>query len=123
MSLAVNSYAYRGPERRHNRIFVTLNSEYHCRDRLCVAVSSRRTGELETEHPAVGRWLSGSVRFDVDGLSATSPPEVPRVGEQLCFTSGKRGDPHDVVTSTVVRIERPPKEVGASYPMPVAPRS
>ncbi|HEY3819571.1 MAG TPA: hypothetical protein VGL81_20520 [Polyangiaceae bacterium] len=116
MSRVVDIRAYRGPERRRHRVFVTLNSEYHCRDRICVAVVNRHTGELELEHPALGRRLSGSVRLDHDGIVATVPPEAPHEGEQLCFTSGRRGDPHDVVTSKVVSIERPSRDVVASYP-------
>lgn len=65
---------------------------------------------------AIGRRLTGSLRFDSDRIAATSPPETPHEGEQLCFSSGDRDDPHDVVTSTLVRIERPPMEVVARYP-------
>ena len=116
MPLVNSIHAYRGPERRQNRVFVTVNSEYHCRDRACIAVVDRHTGELECDHPAVGRRLSGSVRLDLDHISATTPPETPHEGEQLCFSAGVKDDPHDVVTSTVVRIERPPRDVVARYP-------
>jgi hypothetical protein len=114
--LQPSSRVYRGPERRLNRVFVTVNSEYHCHDIVCVAVVNRHTGELEREHPAIGRRLAGSLRFDDERLVATAPPEIPHEGEQLCFTSGKN-DPHEVVTSTVVRIERPRKEVVVRYGM------
>jgi len=108
--LQSSTRVYRGPERRLNRVFVTVNSEYHCHDVVCVAVVNRHTGKVEPEHPAIGRRLTGSLRFDRDRIVATAPPEIPHEGEQLCFTSGKN-DPHEVVTSTVVRIERPRKEV------------
>jgi hypothetical protein len=110
--LQSSTRVYRGPERRLNRVFVTVNSEYHCHGVVCVAVVNRHTGELEREHPAVGRRLTGSIRFDRDHIAATVPPETPHEGEQLCFSSG-RNDPHEVVTSTVERIERPGKEVVA----------
>lgn len=109
-----SSRAYRGPERRHNRVFVTVNSEYHCHDVVCVAVVDRRTGKLQDKHPAIGARLVGSLRFDRDRIVATAPPEIPHEGEQLCFSSGKN-DPHEVVTSSVLRIERPPKQVVARY--------
>jgi hypothetical protein len=96
-------------------VFVTVNSEYHCHDRVCVAVVNRHTGQLEREHPAVGLRLCGSLRLDRDHIAATSPPETPHEGEQLCFNSGHRDDPHEIVTSAIVRIERPPKEVVAHY--------
>jgi hypothetical protein len=116
MTLATHVRLYRGLERRRNRVFVTVNSEYHCRDRVCVAVRNRATGELEPDHRAVGLWLSGGVRFDPDACSATAPPEIPHEGEQLCFTSLGRDPAHDLVTSTVERIERPTREVAAHYP-------
>jgi hypothetical protein len=112
--LQPGTHAYRGPDRRLNRVFVTVNSEYHCHDVLCVAVVNRHTGAPEHGHPALGRRLVGSVRFDLDQIAATAPPEIPHEGEQLCFSSG-RSDPHEVVTSMVVRIERPRREVAARY--------
>jgi hypothetical protein len=116
MALATNPRSYRGPERRHNRVFVTLNSVYHCRDRLCVAVENRHTGEFVRDHPAIGRTLMGGLRFDLERIQVTPPAETPHEGEQLCFASGRRDDLHDVVTSTLVRIERPPREIAARYP-------
>ena len=116
MRLATSTRDYSGPERRRNRVFVTLNSEYHCRDGVCVAVINRHSGMCERDHPALGRRLSGSLRFDHERLTATVPPETPHEGEQLCFSSGQRDDPHDVVTSAVVSVERPPRKVAAGYP-------
>jgi hypothetical protein len=37
------------------------------------------------------------------------------VGQQLCFSSGHAGDPHDVITSSLRSIERPPREVVVRY--------
>ena len=112
--LQPNASAYRGPERRYHRVFVTVNSEYHCHDRVCVAVVNRHTGKRDREHPAIGRRLAGSFRFCSTGIATTAAPEVPHEGEQLCFNAG-RNDPDEVVTSTVERIERPAREVVASY--------
>ena len=109
--------AYRGPDRRRHCVFVTMNTEYHCRDRICVAVVDRHTRELERAHHALGRALRGSVRFDDEaGMTATVPPAMPHEGEQLCFASGFRDDPHDVVTSRLVRVERPTRDVVDWYP-------
>jgi hypothetical protein len=116
MPLAIATKTYSGPERRRNCVFVTLNSEYHCRDGLCVAVVSRHTGQPDRNHPAIGRRLSGGLRFDHERLSATSPPESPHEGEQLSFTSDSRDDGDDVITSTLVRIERPHRDVLTLYP-------
>ena len=116
MSLATSHTAYQGVDRRRNRVFVTIHSEYHCRDGVCIAVVNRHTGELDCDHSAVGRRLSGSVRLDLDHISATVPPETPHEGEQLCFSSGRKDDPHDVVTSMVVSVERPRRDIVARYP-------
>jgi hypothetical protein len=116
MPEAVNTRAYRGPERRRNRVFVTVNTEYHCRDRICVLVVDRHTGAAEWDHPAIGRHLSGSLRFDLDRICATVPPEIPHEGEQLCFASRRPGDEEEIVTSAVECVERPPREVVARYP-------
>jgi len=123
MPLAIGTNTYSGPERRRNCVFVTLNSEYHCRDGVCIAVVNRHTGQSDRDHPAIGRRLSGSLRFDHDHLSLGSPPESPHEGEQLSFTSGTRDDWHDVITSTLVRIERPHRDVLTLYPAQSRKRS
>ncbi len=107
---------YRGPDRRRHCVFVTVNTEYHCRDRICIAVVDRHTGELARDHHALGRTLNGSVRLDAEGISATVAPALPHLGEQLCFSSGFRNDPHDVVTSRLVRIDRPDQGIVGRYP-------
>jgi hypothetical protein len=122
MPLAIATKTYSGPERRRNCVFVTLNSEYHCRDGLCIAVVSRHTGQPDRDHPAIGRRLSGSLRFDHEHLAAASPPESPHAGEQLSFTSDSR-DEDDVITSTLVRIERPHRDVLMLYPAQSRKRS
>jgi hypothetical protein len=107
-----------GPERRRHKVFVTRNSEYHCRTGVCVAVRDRRTGQFLPTHKAVGRRISAGVRFSPNGgIASISNPEAPEVGDQLCFAEAPTSEmPQDVVTSPLSRIERPPKEVVGSYP-------
>lgn len=110
-------HAYSGPDRRHHRLFVTKNSEYHCRDGVCVAVRDVRTGEFVRHHAALGRRLSGAIRFARDGsISGISEGTDAHVGEQLCFTAGSVDDPKDVLTSPVQAVARPPKEIAQHYP-------
>jgi hypothetical protein len=106
---------YQGPERRHHRVFVTRNSEYHCRDSVCVAVRDRRTGAFVHSHSAIGRTLRGSVLLTEEGVESSSPPSHPRPGEQLYFTSGTPDDLHDVLTSPLVRVQRPLRQDVAEY--------
>lgn len=105
---------YRGPERRRHRVLVTLNSEYHCRDGVCVAVRDRRTGSFVTEHPALGKHISGGLRFnDKGGIESATTASDLHPGEQVCFTAGD-GD-RTLITSPLSTIERPPKDVVATY--------
>jgi hypothetical protein len=109
--------AYSGPDRRRHRVFVTKNSEYHCRDNVCVAVRSVRTGAFDRNHVALGRWLSGAIKFTKDGsISGMSDASDARRGEQLCFASGSMDDTNDVLTSPLEAIARPPKDVVSLYP-------
>jgi hypothetical protein len=114
----VGSYA--GPDRRRHRVFVTRNSEYHCRDGVCLAVLSKETGAFETGHAAIGRQLTAGVRFDADGAVASiSPPDAPRFGDQLCFSMiGPVDSPTDVITSPVRSVERPARAVVLLYSLP-----
>ncbi|HEY8039602.1 MAG TPA: hypothetical protein VIF15_07400 [Polyangiaceae bacterium] len=117
----IDQGAYRGPERRRHTVFVTHNSEYHCRDGVCVAVRNRTTGQFALEHDAIGRRLTGSLRLTPNGVAAASPPDRPGMGEQLCFSSGHAGDFHDLITSSLQHIERPPKKVVKRYPAEAPP--
>lgn len=97
-------------ERRVHKVFVTRNTEYHVRQSLCVAVRDRRSGEWLGAHLARGRHVRGSLRFLATG--GVMPHEgVPRVGDSLFFSS----DGRDLVTSAVLVVERPPKNVVAKY--------
>ena len=99
---------HRGPERRHHRMFLTRNSEYHCRDGTCVAVRDLVTGKFRHDHPAIGRHMTGGIRFALDGSvqSITQCGEEPHVGESLFFSNGKLDE--ELRTSALRTITRPP---------------
>lgn len=102
---------YCGPERRRHRMYVTRNTEYHFRDRICVAVRDRSSGNFLESHLALRRELSGAVRFYSNGAAVPTLDE-PKVGEALFF--GLEG--RELVTSLLAGIERPEKVVVATYP-------
>jgi hypothetical protein len=102
---------YQGPERRIHRVFVTRNSEYHLRAHVCVGVRDRQTGEWLHSHFAVTRRIAGSIRFFESGaMSAT--PGMPQLGDSLYFEELGR----DLVTGSVIAVERPPRELLSHYP-------
>jgi|HubBroStandDraft_2_1064218.scaffolds.fasta_scaffold429021_2 hypothetical protein len=114
-----STQAYAGPERRRNRVLVTSNSEYHCRDGCCVAVRDRQTGEFLRGHKAVGKRMTGGMYNQPGrGFAGVSAPEALLEGEQLCFSSCDGDLVHDVITSPLVAIERPPKDVVSRYEEP-----
>ena len=101
---------YAGPERRIHRVFVTRNTEYHVKRGTCVGVRDRETGAWMHKHFAVEQSVMGSIRFfDQGGMTAT--PGLPRVGESMYFEA----DGRDLVTSSVVSVERPRREIVAQY--------
>jgi hypothetical protein len=104
---------YGGPERRRHRVYVTRNTEYHVRDRLCVAVRDRRTGDFMHGHLAIRQRIEGGLRFLQGGGIAPNPDE-PRSGDSLYFV----GDGRDLVTSPLEGVGRPSKEIVAEYPDP-----
>jgi hypothetical protein len=103
--------SYPSPERRQHRVYVTRNTEYHVRGTLCVAVRDRKTGRFLASHLAIKRSVSCGVRFQTNGtaLPSSAPPQV---GEALYFGEGGR----ELVTSLCSSIERPAKQLVASYP-------
>jgi hypothetical protein len=105
--------SYGGQDRRRHKMFVTKNTEYHFRDRVCVAVRDRRSGSWLPAHLALRRRLGGAVRFPPNGFPVPATGE-PSPGEALFFDD----DGRDLVTSTVCAIDRPPKELVESYPAP-----
>jgi hypothetical protein len=102
---------YAGPERRRHRVYITRNTEYHVRDRCCVAVRDRRTGELLHGHLALHRRVEGGLRFFDNGAIAPNPGE-PRQGESIYFA----GDGRELVTSPLEATGRPDREMVSGYP-------
>ncbi len=110
MSQSNASSAKKTPERRRHRVYVTRNTEYHFRDGFCVAVRDRRTGDFLEGHLALRRRVHGGIRFFLNGGIQPNLGE-PQPGEALYFESGG----HDLVTSPVISIERPPRDVVLGY--------
>jgi hypothetical protein len=116
MFTAANSAStYLGPERRRHVVFHTQNTEYHCRGELCVAVRDPHTGEFIDGHPAIGRRLSGAIRFAPNGEVAkfVLPGEPPDLGDRLFFSEGKIET--ELRTSPVRDIGRPSRDTVARY--------
>jgi len=97
-------------ERRIHKVFVTRNTEYHVRRSLCVGVRDRHSGEWLRAHLALRCQLAGSLRFTEDG-GVEPRAGRPGVGESLFFQAQGR----DLVTSTVVSVARPARDVVAQY--------
>jgi len=113
MNLDTASQSFSGQERRQHRMYVTRNTEYHCRGQLCVAVRDRKTGRFLHSHLAIQRTLSGGVKYHSNG-SAVPSFAPPQVGEALYFSEDQDG--RDLVTSLCASIERPERRVVAGYP-------
>jgi hypothetical protein len=98
------------PERRHNRVFVTRNTEYYCRDAICMAVRDRKTGEWIRNHPAINAPVASGLYVDKDSLPHLRTPDL---GKPLIFyTKASR----KVITTPVQGIGRPEKDVVMAYP-------
>ena len=100
-----------GSERRRHRVYVTKNTEYHFRDGFCIAVRDRRSGDFLRGHLALRRRIHGGLKFYLNGAIVPNPGE-PAPGEALYFATEGR----DLVTSPLVRIDRPAKELTQLYP-------
>lgn len=107
--------SYQGPDRRRRVTYMTRNTEYHLESGVCVAVRDRATGNWQLCHGALGRRLSASVR-QKEGLPPHPTMEAPEVGDALFF--GPSGGPAaDVLTSSLLSIERPQKATIDTYPV------
>jgi hypothetical protein len=127
---AAREAAYRGPERRRHRVFVTRNTEYHFRDGFCIAVRDRRTGDFLEGHLALHRRISGGLKFFGNGGITPNGGE-PQPGESLYF-AGNGGDADDdrpagpasrhvartreLVTSPLENVVRPSRDLVDAYP-------
>ncbi len=92
------------PERRRHVLYITRNTEYHCRGRECVGVRDRRSGAWLSRHPVLRATLVGALRAD------QTLQRQPAVGSRLVF-SGE----NTVMTSTVLFAGRPERESIFSY--------
>jgi hypothetical protein len=110
-----NTRAYPGPERRRNRVLITQNSEYLCRDGLCVGVRDRLTRHFALDHPALGKRMTGGMRFSSRGIEEATSPESVFAGERLCFSSCDGHLEHDIVTSPLLAVERPSRDLARRY--------
>ena len=109
--LTKESTAYRGPERRRYRVYRTQNSDYYCREDVCIAVVDRETSKPIPDHPALGLRLSGGICFTPDGgvTSLTRRGEVPQPGETLFFAAN--GDlERSIRTSALAEVTRPRRD-------------
>lgn len=100
--------AYQGPERRIHKVFVTTNTEYHLRRTRVVAVRDLRTGQWKSDHESLGSNLVASLRNAGNGGFKVNVGADADLGARLCFDV-------DVVTSPLLAIERPPREIVNQY--------
>lgn len=102
---------YAGDERRVHKVFVTRNTEYHVRRGVCVGVKDRESGHWLNAHMALFNRVAGGLRFESEG-GILPNPGTPAVGESLLFET----DGRDIITSTVVSVERPSRDLTVGYP-------
>ncbi len=102
--------SYTGQDRRIHRVFVTRNTEYHVRRDLCIGVRDRRSGEWLRAHLALRSRIAGALRFSPSG-GVMPNSGTPSVGESLCFHAAGR----DLITSTIIAVQRPPRETVSTY--------
>jgi hypothetical protein len=104
-----NQTSYHGPERRIHKVYVTENTEYHVRRNVCVAVKARTPdADWVEENRAIQMLLAGHFKPE----STLPMPGPPQVGFRMYFANGA----NDIITSPVVAIVRPPRDVVAQYP-------
>ncbi|MFH1132010.1 MAG: hypothetical protein V1754_11785 [Pseudomonadota bacterium] len=86
-------------ERRQHKVYLTKNTEYHCRERECVGVRDRKTGEWSRWHKALRTKLVGGI----NGEKKLFPQPVP--GFRLLFAGGD-----SLLTSKLQLVRRPERE-------------
>jgi len=97
-------------ERRIHRVFVTRNTEYHVRRDVCVGVRDRRSGNWLRAHLALRSKVYGGLRFAGHGGFRPNPG-IPEIGESAFFQAAGR----DLITSTILSVERPEQELVETY--------
>jgi hypothetical protein len=91
-------------ERRQHVVYLTKNTEYHCRDRECVGVRDRSSGHWHREHPALRGRLMGALQQGAPTLHR------PREGMRLVFNGSQM-----VMTTRMLLAGRPDKPAIFSY--------
>ncbi len=92
-------------DRRRHVVYMTRHTEYHCRERECVGVRDRETGEWFRDHPALRGKLVGAFYPGRRLLR-----DQPAAGMRLVF-AGKL----TVMTSKLMEASRPERETIFSY--------
>ena len=101
------------------RVLVTVNTEYHIRDNVCVAVRSRGAGAFFSIHGAIGRRVDGYIETHprTKEMVLARRSANPKIGHVICFCPGGMIRPEDaMVTSAIVEMRPPTEEEIASYP-------
>lgn len=91
-------------ERRHHIVYITRNTEYHCRDLECVGVRERSSGRWARDHPALRSRLMGALLQGTQGLHR------PQEGLRLVFNGNQL-----VKTTRVLLAGRPDKSAIYAY--------
>lgn len=91
-----------GKERRRHIMYVTRNTEYHCRDRECVGVRDRNTRRWQRWHPALRTRLLGTMAGE------NKVKRGADLGNKLIFSAGTKKK--ILVTSSLLGAGRPPLE-------------
>jgi len=93
-------------ERRRHVVYVTKNTEYHCRDQECVGVKNVNTGIWLKSHPALRARLLGAIQIKKGILQR----KRPAIGLRLIFLKDK-----SVLTTRVLFKGRPERNSVFSY--------
>ncbi|MCU0659448.1 MAG: hypothetical protein MUF64_30550 [Polyangiaceae bacterium] len=99
---------YSGEERRHHKVYITKNTEYHVRAGQVVAVRPRGSKTWMRRHKALAMKLEGHIEVG----TLIPHPGAPRPGQRLFLAV----EDNDVITSPVVAIVRPPRSTVVEYP-------
>ncbi len=91
-----------GLERRRHIMYVTRNTEYHCRDRECVGVRDRNTRRWQRWHPALRSRLVGTMAGKDRAVKSAN------FGSKMLFSTGPKEK--ILMTSTMLGAGRPPLE-------------
>ena len=92
------------PDKRRHFVYMTRNTEYHCRDGECVGVRDRQTGTWQPKHPAIRGKLLGALH------TKNTIRNKPKVGLRLVFFKDKA-----VMTSRLLYAGRPEKDSIFAY--------